>query len=717
MSIGNIKDSKNAIDDIRALNKITLKYLKFAFDDIDYQMIADDLLRLSDAKFTIVSIFNKDKQTMSIKAISSKIEFLYKASKIIGFNPVQKEWKVDSDVIPDLKIGTLYKLSGLCELSFRQIPKKIAYLLEKTFKFGDTFSIGITDGEEIIGTLSMVMSKEKSIKSARIIELFANQLGIVLFGKKAQKELLKREGKLKYYNEFKDIITNLSTRFINITAGEIDTSIDEALSTIGKFADVDRSYVFLLSKNKAYGSNTNEWCSDGIEPQKNNLQNIPAESVPWWTHKLKKFEHIYIPDVKKMPPEAKAEKEILEAQPVKSLIVVPITYKKKLTGFLGFDSVKNKKTWTEESISLLKIVGEIFASAISRKEVEYELRKSEEKFKYLSFHDKLTGLYSRTFFEVELKRLDAKRQLPISLIVGDINGLKLVNDAFSHKDGDRLLKKAAKTLKKACRTEDIIARIGGDEFSIVLPRTRIEEALNIAKRIKNCCTKETSTPIQLSIAMGVATKNRPSQKIQSIFKKAEDRMYSNKLIESKSISSSIILSLQKSLEERTYETEEHTDRLKKNALNLGKFLGLRDDKLDELKLLAAHHDIGKIAISDIILDKPDSLTSKEWKIMKKHCEIGYRIASASSGLAIIADAILSHHEWWNGRGYPQGLKGEKIPITSRIISVVDAYDTMTHKRHYKKTLSKKKAIYELKKFSGSQFDPKIVKSFIKMIST
>jgi len=214
----------------------------------------------------------------------------------------------------------------------------------------------------------------------------------------------------------------------------------------------------------------------------------------------------------------------------------------------------------------------------------------------------------------------------------------------------------------------------------------------------------------------VATKSQLDENIRQAINFAEDRMYRNKLLESKSTRSSIIASLQKTLGEKTNETEEHALRLKSLALKMGQALGLSNNQMDELALLAILHDIGKIAIPDQILAKPGPLTTAEWEVMRKHPEIGFRIAQASYEIAHIAEAILCHHEQWGGYGYPQGLAGNNIPLISRIITIIDAYDAMTHERPYKKAASNQQALTEIKRCSGTQFDPNLVEIFLGMMA-
>jgi diguanylate cyclase (GGDEF)-like protein/PAS domain S-box-containing protein len=342
-----------------------------------------------------------------------------------------------------------------------------------------------------------------------------------------------------------------------------------------------------------------------------------------------------------------------------------------------------------------------------------ERKRAEDQIRYLSFHDKLTDLYNRVYFEEELNRLDTERQLPISIIMGDVNGLKLVNDAFGHAAGDKLLNRVAQILRDCCRKEDVIARLGGDEFAIFLPRTGFKVTSIIIDRIKMACSNASQDPVQLSIALGAVTKESPSQDMQEILREAEERMYRSKLLESKSLRASIISSLKRTLFEKSHETEEHTNRLQRVALKIGHALGLSEGELNDLSLLSTLHDIGKIAIPEGIIVKPGQLSSEEWDLIWKHPEIGYRIAAATPELVPIAEAILAHHEWWDGSGYPRGLKGEEIPLLSRIISIVDAFDVMTFGRPYKERVTQEQALVELQKQAGIQFDPKLIEIFVK----
>ena len=340
--------------------------------------------------------------------------------------------------------------------------------------------------------------------------------------------------------------------------------------------------------------------------------------------------------------------------------------------------------------------------------------RAEEKIRYLSHFDKLTGLYNRSFFEEEVKRLDRKEYLPISIIIGDVNGLKLVNDAFGHQEGDRLLLRAAQILKDSCRREDIIARWGGDEFIILLPHTFHQQALQLCQRIKNACQQSESEPIQVSIALGTASKETVDENIFTIIKETDDRMYSNKVQESKNTRNSFILSLENSLRTRTRKSQFYVVHKQETAKNIGMLLGLSKNELQNLLLLASLHDIGIITISPEILFKEAALTPGEWEIIKKHPETGYRIAQSTPELLAIAEAILAHHERWDGTGYPQGIAGQEIPLGARILAIIDSYNAMISGRPYKAAISPSLALQEIHRCAGSQFDPELVRLFLEI---
>jgi diguanylate cyclase (GGDEF)-like protein/PAS domain S-box-containing protein len=346
-----------------------------------------------------------------------------------------------------------------------------------------------------------------------------------------------------------------------------------------------------------------------------------------------------------------------------------------------------------------------------------EQKKMERKLKQLSLYDSLTGLYSRNFFEEEMKRLSDGRHSPAGIIVCDMDGLKSINDTLGHQSGDQILINAAKLLRENLRSSDILAKIGGDEFAVLLPQTGQEDVEQVLHRLRRAVESYNSVgpDLPLSLSMGHAVDEGPELDMQALFREADNRMYRDKLQREMSPRSAIVQALTKSMRARDFETEGHCDRLQELAASMAQALSLSQDRRNDLFLLARFHDLGKVGIPDQILFKPGKLTQEEWEQMRQHCEIGHRIASSVPDLAPIADLILKHHEWWDGGGYPLGLAGEDIPLPCRILAIADAYDAMTSERPYREPMSRDDAVAELRRCSGSQFDPELVEIFVKLV--
>ncbi|ABO48931.1 diguanylate cyclase with PAS/PAC sensor [Desulforamulus reducens MI-1] len=345
-----------------------------------------------------------------------------------------------------------------------------------------------------------------------------------------------------------------------------------------------------------------------------------------------------------------------------------------------------------------------------------ERKWAELQTKYFSMHDPVTGLYNRTHFELEMRRLENSSE-PVGLIVADLDGLKLINDTMGHEVGDNALRAVANILKISYREEDIVARIGGDELAVILTNVSMDTLKVAVSRLeKNIKDYNMENPgSHLSLSIGYALREPPTKPLNEVFKEADYYMYRAKLHHAKSTRSSLVQTLMKALEARDFITEGHGDRMKSLVVNIGKALGLPENKIYDLQLFAHFHDIGKVGISDKILFKPTKLTPDEHNEIKRHCEIGYRIAQASPELLPIADWILKHHEWWNGQGYPLGLKGEQIPLECRILAIADAYDAMTSDRPYRKAISHQEAIRELERNAGIQFDLFLLPMAVKVI--
>ncbi|MDX9872108.1 MAG: PAS domain S-box protein [Clostridia bacterium] len=358
--------------------------------------------------------------------------------------------------------------------------------------------------------------------------------------------------------------------------------------------------------------------------------------------------------------------------------------------------------------------GQISGVVMVFRDVSLE-REKNRQIRFLSYHDSLTGLYNRRYMEEALIWMDAHEQMPLAVIMGDVNGLKITNDVFGHAAGDNLLRQAARLFEKNCREQDVLSRWGGDEFVMIMPRTSLEEAEEIIQKIKADNIAIDDSGLCLSLSLGCSIRNTEERTVRAVLREAEENMYHQKLLDGKSYRNAIINTLLATLYEKSMETEGHSKRMEAYCHSIGRKLHLSSKEMDELSLLAVLHDIGKVGVNPDILKKTRQLTPEEWMEMKRHPEIGYRIVQATPELANVADFILYHHERWDGQGYPRGLKEKEIPLVCRILAVSDAYDAMTNDRVYRKAKNSDEAVAELEKNAGTQFDPKIVGMFVEII--
>lgn len=347
-----------------------------------------------------------------------------------------------------------------------------------------------------------------------------------------------------------------------------------------------------------------------------------------------------------------------------------------------------------------------------------ERMQLEQELLYLSQHDSLTKLYNRDFFEAEIVRLGDKRYAPVGIVICDIDGLKLINDTLGHHAGDILISKAADLIKSCFRETDVIARIGGDEFAILLPQCSPEVLENACQQINDVVFEYNllHSVLPLSISVGCAIDNAENAgNLNRLFREADDRMYREKLLNSQAARYSLFQSIMREMEAENLRTGGHSERVKQLSEKLAYRLQLSPSRIAILRRLAQYHDIGKICISNITLLKSEQLTTDERSQIQRHPDIGRRIAQSIPDLADIADLIWKHHEWWDGTGYPLGLKAEEIPLECRILNITEAYDAMIHDQPFRPAMSEESAKAELKRCAGSQFDPTLVTEFLTML--
>ncbi len=297
--------------------------------------------------------------------------------------------------------------------------------------------------------------------------------------------------------------------------------------------------------------------------------------------------------------------------------------------------------------------------------------------------------------------------------MGDINGLKLINDSFGHAMGDELIVKTAEAIRGGCRAGDVAARLGGDELVIVMPKTDAEEAAKVIEKIIADAAVQKVGCINVSISFGHETKYDAGQNMKDILKDTEDHMYRNKLYESSSARSRAIDIIMNALYEKSEREMFHSMRVSVLCETIGKCMDFSKDEVNQIRTAGLVHDIGKIGIDEAVLNKKEAFRSDELKELMKHCEVGYRILSSANEFSEIANFVLEHHERFDGTGYPRHLAGAKISLQARIIAVADTYDAMTSGKPNRKAIGEDEAVRELCRRAGAKLDPEIVRIFVE----
>lgn len=331
--------------------------------------------------------------------------------------------------------------------------------------------------------------------------------------------------------------------------------------------------------------------------------------------------------------------------------------------------------------------------------------------------DSLTGLFNFDYFKKQAALLEKEQKFPLSVIICDINGLALISETFGQSKKDELLINASKLISSCVRKGDCVAKGEGENFLILLPETSAAVTRIIIDRIQSKCEINTGNTGEnlLCLSMGCATKTGQHEDITEVIAEAKKDMQVQRLGGQKNFYASLLQPIKNALHDKSHETEEHSERLVRLSRMLGEALGLPEEQLVKLELLATLHDIGKVGIDESILNKPGPLSAREWSEIKKHPKMGYRIAKVIPQLSGIAREILCHHERWDGKGYPKGLKRESIPLLSRIIAVVDAFDALTSGRCYREPVDVNEALCEIERCAGTQFDPWIANTFVKIM--
>jgi diguanylate cyclase (GGDEF)-like protein/PAS domain S-box-containing protein len=344
-----------------------------------------------------------------------------------------------------------------------------------------------------------------------------------------------------------------------------------------------------------------------------------------------------------------------------------------------------------------------------------ERREAEERLVAMSRVDPLTGLCNRAWFEEQMRRISIR---PAGIILCDVDGLKLVNDTLGHSAGDALLRTAAGVIGRCFRSRDVVARIGGDEFAILLAPGDDHLIESAVRRMRAGIAAHNARadqfPVHLSI--GHFCLLDAAVPLAEALREADARMYQEKITARANSRNAIVRSFVNIFFQRQAGIAEGASRLRRLVDRLAARAAYPPAHMADLRLLVDLHDIGNIAVPDAIMHKTGPLTEEERGQMRLHCEVGRRIADAVPEFAHIADLVLNHHEHWDGHGYPGGLKGEAIPMECRILAVCEAYAAMVAGRPWRAPMPAEAALAEVRCCAGAQFDPRLAALLAEVVA-
>ncbi|MGI5900840.1 MAG: diguanylate cyclase domain-containing protein [Desulfitobacteriia bacterium] len=638
------------------LQALSTKTLDNPLDEDVFQEFVNDLKSISGARFVFLDLYDQEKGTLTFAAIAGDTDDIRKCNEIWGFQLLGSKMGHCKLLIDRLKNKNKVFFANFFDFAEGVVPEKVARQLYETFKFGEVYLFKISYQDRVIGNFTLKMPERKSLANPVLVELYASWVGQLLIRADVEKSLSISQ------EDHRETLTILDSFWEN------SPNPIAIFNHRGDIIRASNSYADLhgLTLSELEGTNIlNLYDKSEAKTLLKEIKLVRTEN------KTKKY---------------KTCKELSPGE--------------KTHYIYWLFPVADDKT----NISL---VGMMIFDIIDRK-------KAEEKLNYLIYNDNLTNINNRAFYEKKIKDLRRKDDYPLTVMYLDLDCLKIVNDALGHSAGDQLLRSFAQILKKSLRKSDLLARVGGDEFVVLMPKTNNKEPQEIEKRVKeNIEVYNQSGNIPLAYSLGIATAVQP-ESIKLALQKADEQMYRHKIAQKDKSQNRLLDFVMASMARKNKLMSGHNLRVQEMCLKLGKRINLSSKVLANLKLFAQFHDLGKIGIPDHILAKKEPLTKEEWEIVCYHLDKGYRIAMISPALSEIADLIYKRNEHWDGGGSPLGLKAEEIPLECRILAVVDTYDNLIENRH-EGIRTKAEAIAELERDAGRKFDPEIVKEFVNMI--
>jgi diguanylate cyclase (GGDEF)-like protein len=557
-----------------------------------------------------------------------------------------------------------------------------------------------------------------SLEDFHLLEDVASRVAVSVEKEYLREQLREREEELSVINRSSTIIAS---------SLDIQKIYDSFIEELKKVVDVSWAAIVLVEESSlSFLALSSEMDTDWQVGEKVALEGSGTEWVI--THE----EAVYEPDVKQESQFLTVSRYLKWG--LRSIVHLPLIVKGEAIGSFIVAS-RQPNAYNQRHLMLLEQLASQIAMPVENTRL---YAQAEEKARI----DELTGLLNRRsldeMIDNEISR-DSRYGGVFSLAILDLDSFKAYNDNYGHLAGDKLLRQVGRIIQGAIRSSDQAFRYGGDEFAILLPQTSVDAASQVIERVREkIATKVEAGDIQITASIGLAGWPADGIGKTDIIAAADVTLYHAKRSggnQSHCASDSllpldvigpgsgdnvdsgnldIVYALAETVDARDHYTGDHSKRVTEYALALAKELKLKPPELDRLEACAKLHDIGKIGIRDEILSKPGELTAEEWEAVKIHSQLGASIVGRVPQLASCVAGILYHHEWYDGSGYPEGLKGDEIPLEARILAIADAFASMTSERPYADTLTCEKALEEIKRGAGKQFDPCLVENFLSI---
>jgi len=572
---------------------------------------------------------------------------------------------------------------------------------------------------ELVGVLAVSERRDGklyAVEDTDLLESIAAQVAASMEKEYFHEQLREQDKEITLINQLTTIITS------SVSIQEI---FERFVQELKKVVDVAWATIALIDGN--------ELCvtalSSSVDPVWRPGERIPLEGTGT-EYVCREKKSLYEADLARYHRFKSDERHL--QQGICSVLYLPLSIKDECIGSLILASGRPNE-YTPRQIRLLEQVARQIATPIENSQL---YARAEQRSRI----DELTGLFNRRHFEERLKEEIARHSRygnSFSIFLLDLDSFKTYNDVYGHPSGDVLLSQIGRIIKSSIRDADQAFRYGGDEFVVVLPHTAVEDARVVADRVRETIAGEMEKKgIAVTCSIGLAC--YPSDGIMAgeLVTVADTALYFAKrtggnrvYLSSKILAEpledagiyarrnglSAIYALVSAVEAKDPYTYGHSKKVNSYAVALAEAIGLSPEEVSRVSIAALLHDIGKIGVSDKILNKKGKLTKEDWEAIKSHPRLGAIIVGNVPNLVPCVSSILHHHERWDGAGYPDGLKGEQIPIEARILAIADSFEAMSAARPYRPALCSEKVLKELRVGAGTQFDPKLAESFIGII--